>query len=663
MEEDEVVEMESEMAPRGTLHFQLQFDKPVPSQVKMAEWNPEKDLLAMVMEDNKILLHRFNWQRLWSFSPVTKLNTVRVLISLAVHRHWPLQQLDVKNAFLNGDLQEFVYMQQPPGFETTMESLVCCLKKSLYGLKQSRRAWFDKFSKTVSAVGFTRSSTDLSLFTRHRPTNILILFIYVDDILITRDDLTRIHMIKQDLATVFQIKDLRNLQYFLGLEVAQRPDELVLSQRKYCLDLLHDAGYSGCKPADTLMDINHELYAHASDSDPLIPNPEYYRCLMGKLIYLTVIRPDISFAVGVHEPHISHLQTLVRILRYLKTAPGQGLVYKPSLSPLSLSAYSDADYTGSLDDRRKGITSLCWRPDGKALALGLDDGTISLHDVEPPFSLIRWVHLFSTRCGLTFYPLRAPLLLARSTAAAALPSVRAASSSVRCKTAVSPLLPAISVNPLRVPSYELLLSASLCLLLACDLAVSFRSLTAAGFTLTGAVSLLFLPSGRELTTRWRFVLYSPRPRSLLAAASCPSRSDLGCLSLRSVLMGSSDNSSGSTASPPAGRPTCPTDRPATTTEVRDELRITTISLSGKKNFVPWVHSVRRVLQAKGLLPHLTQAPPTSPTDDWLRNDGRVQTWILNSLDDMTSFVARAKTLAEAWIQHQPFTNDAVAQRA
>ncbi|KAK8936549.1 hypothetical protein KSP39_PZI012592 [Platanthera zijinensis] len=277
-----------------------------------------------------------------NFSPVAKLNTVRVLISLAVHRHWALHQLDVKNAFLNGDLQEIVYMQQPPGFETTGVSLVCCLNKSLYGLKQSLRAWFDKFSKIVSDVGFTRSSAEFSLFTRHRPTGTVILLVYVDDILITGDDLPGIRMIKQHLATVFQTKDLVNLRYFLGLKVARRPDGLVLSQRKYCLDLFHDAGYSGCKPADTPMDINHMLCAHASDSDLLLPNPEYYRRLVGKLIYLTVTRPDISFVVGV---------AVGRILRYLKTAPGQGLVYNPSSSPLSLIAYSDVAYACSLDDR------------------------------------------------------------------------------------------------------------------------------------------------------------------------------------------------------------------------------------------------------------------------------------------------------------------------
>ncbi|KAK8923598.1 hypothetical protein KSP39_PZI019101 [Platanthera zijinensis] len=297
-----------------------------------------------------------------TFFLVAKLNTIRVLLSLVVHRHWPLYQLDIKNAFLNDDLQETVYMQQPPGFETTRESLVCHLRKSIYDLKQSPRAWFEKFSKVVRASGFTRSSADFSLFTRHRSTGTVILLVYVDDILITGNDTAGIQQIKEQLNSAFQTKDLGNLRYFLGLEVARLSDDLVLSQRKYCMDLLHDAGYSGCKPAETPMDANHKLSAHSSDSDKLLTNPKYYRCLVGKLIYLTVTRPDISFAVGVvsrfmHAPRTSHLQAVERILRYLKIAPGQGLVYKPSTS-LSLVAYSDADYAGSIDDRRS-TTGFC----------------------------------------------------------------------------------------------------------------------------------------------------------------------------------------------------------------------------------------------------------------------------------------------------------------
>ncbi|KAK8928931.1 hypothetical protein KSP39_PZI017248 [Platanthera zijinensis] len=297
-----------------------------------------------------------------TFSPVAKLNSVWVLFSLAVHRQWPLYQLDVKNAFLNDDLLETVYMHQPLGFETTEESRVCLLRKSIYGLKQSPRASFEKFSKVVREVGFKQSSVDSSLFTRYQSTRTVILLVYVDDILITSDDSAGIHHVKQHLNSTFQIEDLGNICYFLGLEVARRPDGLVLSQRKYCIDLLQDAGLSSCTPAETPMEFNHMSCAQGSENDSLLPNPEYYCLLVGKLIYLTVTRPDISFAVCVvnrfmHTPWVSHLQAVERILRYLKTSPGQGLVYKPS-SSLSLIAYSDADYVGSLDDRRS-TTGFC----------------------------------------------------------------------------------------------------------------------------------------------------------------------------------------------------------------------------------------------------------------------------------------------------------------
>ncbi|KAK8956599.1 hypothetical protein KSP39_PZI000178 [Platanthera zijinensis] len=278
-----------------------------------------------------------------TFSPVAKLNSVRVLISVAVHRRWPLFQLDIKNAFLNGDLQETVYMQQPPGFETTGESQVCHLRKALYGLKQSPRAWFEKFSKVLREIGFTRSSADFSLFTRHQPTGTVILLVYVDDIIITGDDSQGIQAVKIHLNSVFQTKDLGFLRYFLGLEIARRPMGSLSLNGNTVLTFF-------------MMRVNPDA-SQASDSDHLLQNPEYYRRLVGKLIYLTVTRPDISFAVGLvsrymHSPRKSHLQAVERILRYLKNAPGQGLVYKTSSYAPTLVAYSDADYAGSLDDRR-----------------------------------------------------------------------------------------------------------------------------------------------------------------------------------------------------------------------------------------------------------------------------------------------------------------------
>ena len=121
-----------------------------------------------------------------TFTPVTKLNSVRVLLSLAANRDWPLQQLDIKNAFLNGDLEEEVYMDAPLGFSEKFGTKVCKLKKSLYGLKQSPRAWFEKFTQFVKSQGYTQGQGDHTMFIRHsHDGKIAILIVYVDDIILT----------------------------------------------------------------------------------------------------------------------------------------------------------------------------------------------------------------------------------------------------------------------------------------------------------------------------------------------------------------------------------------------------------------------------------------------------------------------------------------------
>ena len=181
-----------------------------------------------------------------TFAPVAKMNTVRILISCATNFGWPLHQLDVKNAFLHGDLHEEVYMEIPPGFssaETTGK--VCRLKKSLYGLKQSPRAWFDKFRRAVCDMGYRQCNGDHTVFYRHFKGKITILAVYVDDIIITGDDEGEIARLKKCLSKAFEVKDLGRLKYFLGIEVARSAKGIALSQRKYTLDLLSDVGMLG----------------------------------------------------------------------------------------------------------------------------------------------------------------------------------------------------------------------------------------------------------------------------------------------------------------------------------------------------------------------------------------------------------------------------------
>ncbi|RVX04551.1 Retrovirus-related Pol polyprotein from transposon RE1 [Vitis vinifera] len=196
-----------------------------------------------------------------TFSPVAKIASVRLLLSMAAMCSWPLYQLDIKNAFLHGDLAEEVYMEQPPGFVAQGESgLVCRLRRSLYGLKQSPRAWFSHFSSVVQEFGMLRSTADHSVFYHHNSLGQCIyLVVYVDDIVITGSDQDGIQKLKQHLFTHFQTKDLGKLKYFLGIEIAQSSSGVVLSQRKYALDILEETGMLDCKPVDTPMDPNVKL--------------------------------------------------------------------------------------------------------------------------------------------------------------------------------------------------------------------------------------------------------------------------------------------------------------------------------------------------------------------------------------------------------------------
>nr|CAE75905.1 OSJNBa0088I22.18 [Oryza sativa Japonica Group] len=165
-----------------------------------------------------------------TFAPVAKISTVRTLISCAANFDWPLHQLDVKNAFLHGDLQEEVYMEIPPGFATSQtEGKVLRLKKSLYGLKQSPRAWFDRFRRAMCGMGYKQCNGDHTVFYRHNRGLKTILVVYVDDMIITGDDCLKISRLKENLSKEFEVKDLGQLKYFLGIEIARSPRGIVLS--------------------------------------------------------------------------------------------------------------------------------------------------------------------------------------------------------------------------------------------------------------------------------------------------------------------------------------------------------------------------------------------------------------------------------------------------
>lgn len=175
-----------------------------------------------------------------TFSPVVKPITIRLIITLALTNNWELFQLDVNNVFLNGLLEETVYMVQPPGFEVEDKSLVCKLNKALYGLKQAPRQWFDRLKITLIQFGFQASKCDPSLFMYKHQAHTIFLLVYVDDIILTGSSSSLIQQITTQLNSTFSLKQLGQLDYFLGIEIKYLPDgSLLMTQSKYVRDLLH----------------------------------------------------------------------------------------------------------------------------------------------------------------------------------------------------------------------------------------------------------------------------------------------------------------------------------------------------------------------------------------------------------------------------------------
>lgn len=254
-------------------------------------------------------------------------------------------------------------MVKPPGYHSKGASLppnaVCKLHRSLYGLKQASRQWFSKFSGVLLEAGFVQTQSDNSLFVKQIGSCFLALLIYVDDIVIFSNDMFEVNKLSFFLDGKFKLKDLGNLKYFLGLEVARSQTGIFLSQRNYALQLLDEVGLLGCKPHSTPMDPNNKI---RREDGEFLENASQYRTLIGKLLYLTVSRPDISYSVNflsqfMDKPTDVHLKAVHRVLHYIKGTVGQGIMFSSSGSP-DIRGFADSDWA-ACPDTRKSITGFC----------------------------------------------------------------------------------------------------------------------------------------------------------------------------------------------------------------------------------------------------------------------------------------------------------------
>lgn len=289
------------------------------------------------------------------FALVTRIETVRLLLALAAKNDWEVHHLDVKTTFLNGDIQEEVYVAQPEGFvKKGQEHLVYRLIKAFCGLHQAPRAWYAKLNKSLEDLGFTRCPHEHAVYVKREGGETLIIGVYVDDLLIMGTSTAIINKFKQQMSDQFEMNDLGKLSYYLGMEVHQRRGYIELKQAGYAKRILEKAGMEACNPIKFPMDPNEHLN---KDEGGKVVDPTEYKSMVGGLRYLVHTRPDIAYAVGIvsrfmEKPTILHKNAVKRILRYVKGMLHFGLVYSKKSGNNVLTGYSDSDLGGQIDDRR-----------------------------------------------------------------------------------------------------------------------------------------------------------------------------------------------------------------------------------------------------------------------------------------------------------------------
>jgi transposase InsO family protein len=254
-----------------------------------------------------------------TFAPMARYTLIRTIIALAAKMKWKLHQMDVKTAFLNGVIEEEVYIEQPQGFEVEdRKSHVYRLKKALYGLKQAPRAWYGRIDSFLTSLGFTKSKADSNIYFKIMDNEPVILLLYVDDLfLIGKENL--ITESKNRLASEFEMKDLGLMHYFLGLEVWQSPERIFLNQGKYTVEILKRFNMLECKPMNTPMEAKLKLLV---DTSSMLIDATLYRQIIGSLMYLANTRPDICFAVNTLSQFLVelrrvHLVAAKHVMRYL----------------------------------------------------------------------------------------------------------------------------------------------------------------------------------------------------------------------------------------------------------------------------------------------------------------------------------------------------------
>lgn len=364
-------------------------------------------------------LQRYGVDYVDTYAPVARIPSIRIIIALAAHYDWELHHMDVKSAYLNGDLEEEIYMYQPEGYVVSGDEgpLVWKLHKSLYGLKQAGRTWNIKIDVALKKRGFKTLPADLCIYVKRQLNTIIVIALYVDDLLIASNHVNDLIQFKKNLAAEFKMDDLGKVEFILGIKVIRdrTARTISISQAAYVTALLDRHDMSACKSVTTPMETSSALHQlvkapegyQASDQE--IKN---YQSMIGGIMYaMLCTRPDISFAVTTlsqfsSNPLPSHVQALKHVLRYLKGTVNMGITYTgtgPTTIPPNLIGYSDADWGQSYD--RRSVTGYVFELCGGAISWqSKKQRTVALSTVEAEYMAIThaskeaiwWRSIFNT---------------------------------------------------------------------------------------------------------------------------------------------------------------------------------------------------------------------------------------------------------------------------
>ena len=333
-----------------------------------------------------------------TYAPVARFPSIRVILALTAHHDWELHQMDVKSAYLNGDLEEDIYMAQPEGYAAPgQEHLVCKLNKSLYGLKQAGRTWHTKIDVALKREQFVALDADQCVYMRRQDARITIIALYVDDLLIACSDVNSLAELKKRLTAQFDMEDLGEASFILGVDICRDRSRRTISigQSAYVTSLLDRHGMSECKPISTPMEHGFKTAAIQTSADYKATESEIreYQGIIGGLMFAMVCtRPDIAYAVTTlaqfaSNPAPVHAQALKRVLRYLRGTIERRITYAGNGdidSQPRLLGYCDADWGGG--HRCRSVTGYVFMLAGGAISWqSKKQKTVALSTVEAEY--------------------------------------------------------------------------------------------------------------------------------------------------------------------------------------------------------------------------------------------------------------------------------------